>query len=284
MTARIIAYRSRRALSGLGETSASETGNYAAYARALYQAINGDVVGGAYSAAITYAGPIAAIGNAVADYFNKSGDKKSAGTQALYDALAVAPGWTYAPGRVPTLITPTCRALRMDSGARAVSEALRLLKSPEEVGDAMRAWLATSTPWYGPCKGSPTEPVPFTPAPAPAPVITPQPAPVAQTFQPVAPAVMPAIASPDVTVNLPASVSPDQTPLLIQQLLNRGATQQQAMTAALKSLAARGVPATPAVQSRVASDVRASALQINSPAGMILIAVVVLGFTWWVSR
>lgn len=58
--------------------------------------------------------------------------------------------------------------------------------------------------------------------------------------------------------SLPATVPPDQTNALIQQLIAQGASRDQAMQAALQSLAAQGVQATPQVQQQVASDVAAA--------------------------
>lgn len=290
----LVPYRSHRPLAGLGgESSATD------YAQAIYQAISGDTTGAAYTAALAYAGPIAAIGNAIADFFNKSGDKKSAGTQALYDALAVAPGWTFAPGRIPTLITPTCRSLRMDGAARAVSEAIRLQKSPTEVGEAMRAWMATSKPWFGRCNGPPTTPAALASTPAPSaasvasaspavvapPVEIPAPAPVTPQVvfapaSPVTPAVLPAtLEAPAITVSVPASVPPDRTPQLISQLLAQGASQDQVFQAALTSLAARGVRASPQVQTTVARDVTRAASGLSAGMGVFILAAL-FGFSY----
>lgn len=64
--------------------------------------------------------------------------------------------------------------------------------------------------------------------------------------------------TPAITVNVPPTTSTDQTSALIQQLMQQGASQQQAFQAALQSLAASGVQVTPAVQQQVASDVNAA--------------------------
>lgn len=86
-------------------------------------------------------------------------------------------------------------------------------------------------------------PVTVTPVPVPAPVSS------TPTTLPATPT------SPAITVNVPASVAPDQTSALIQQLIAQGANSQQAFQAALQSLAAQGVQPTPQVQQQVASDV-----------------------------
>lgn len=109
-------------------------------------------------------------------------------------------------------------------------------------------------------------PVPVITAPSPTPAPTPTPTPTP------APTTLPATStSPAITVNVPATVPATDTSALIQQLMAQGASQQQAFTAALQSLAAQGVQATPQVQQQVAADV--SAASQPSQAGVYALAV-----------
>lgn len=286
MSLAAVPYRSSRRLRGLGIVS--ESGSYIDYGKAIYQAINGDVVGGIYNAAITYAGPVAAIGNAIANFANKGKDLKSASTQALLDSLVQNGIFKQISlGRAGNrFITPSCTLVNPDEHARAVSEAIRKQESPETVATLFKAWMATGTPFRGtgiysnicPTGVSdwlPAMPpdVPSSPQTAmPAPIVAPVPAVINVPSMPAQSIVLPAAPNaPSITVNAPASVPPDQTPLLIQTLMTQGATQQQAYLAALKSLAARGVAATPVVQQRVANDVtRAGLPQMASTLWIVL--------------
>jgi hypothetical protein len=90
------------------------------------------------------------------------------------------------------------------------------------------------------------------PSPTPTPSVTASPSPTVTT--------LPATGNtPAITVNVPATVPPDNTAALISQMMAQGASQQQAFAAALQSLAAQGVQPTPQVQQQVANDVAAAA-------------------------
>lgn len=298
-------------------TSAAKTsGTYADYAKAIYQAINGDVAGGAYNAAIAFAGPIAAIGNAVANFLNKKGDIKSATTQALIDALQQADVLKLIEPRTSSyLVVGRCTLVRAMNEARAVSEAIRLEAPPDEVKRLFAAWMATGRPftptgiyssmrkWCEPpytLAPAVTTPVPepiapppvmyvppvpvvmiAPPIPAPAPVPTPTPTPMPMPTPTPAPSVtMIAPASILDSVPLPPvqSVPPDQTTALIAKMIADGASRDQAFNAAIASLAARRVPPTPQVQTMVARDItNASAPQMASTMWIVFAAAALFG-------
>lgn len=122
-----------------------------------------------------------------------------------------------------------------------------------------------------PAIAAPVIPVAAAPnLPALAPSVTPPPAPVANVPAPSAPAAP--LATP-----LPATVPPDQTASLIQQLMAQGASQQQAFTAALQSLAAQGVAPTPQVQQQVANDVTAASVGGSANTIMAVVGIAALG-------
>jgi hypothetical protein len=296
MNAVRVPYVSSRRLKGLGEGAASDTANYANYAKAIYQAISGDVSGAAYNAAITFAGPLAAIGNAIANFANRKKDADSAAVTSLLDALEQA-GFlarvSFGRAGLRYLI-PGCRMLSADDKAQEVARAIKNNMPVEFVGEKMLAWVSSAVPFQsGAIKAylSQDKYDKFcgTPAPSSAPIALPTsqptviPLPVyVAPLEPAPPAqamILPATSTaPAITVNMPSSVPPDQTPLLIQQLMAQGANQSQAYAAALQSLAARGVPSSPVVQQRVASDVsRSSAPQIASTSWIVAGVVVLLG-------
>jgi hypothetical protein len=313
-TAVRVPYRSTRALAGysaLGEVATGQTGGgYLDYAQAIYQALNGDVVGGAYSAALTFAGPLAAIGNAVADYLNRSRDMKSDATSKMLEALHQADILKLVEPRTQTyLVVGRCTVIKAKGEARAVSEAMRKGESPEVVKGLFREWLATEKPFtpggiYAPMRKwceppyttSPPVPAPIVPLPvvtiappAPVAIASPSPTGVAAPSLPVvaiAPVSIqtPAPIVPNVPAAIPAvalapqSVPPDQTPALIATLIANGASQEQAFQAAMASLVSRRVPPTPQVQQKVAQDVsRASAPQMASTVWIVLAAATLFG-------
>ena len=137
--------------------------------------------------------------------------------------------------------------------------------SPVYRGSDGRLYLKTGSGFFvyaGPVSATPPGAVSVQPAPVPQPIT------------------LPATGNaPSTTVNVPATVAPDQTSALIQQLMAQGASQQQAFNAALQSLAAQGVPATPQVQQQVASDVQAaSSPQQASTIYLAIGAVALIGF------
>lgn len=85
-------------------------------------------------------------------------------------------------------------------------------------------------------------------------------APVAPPIVRGTPVTLPATpTSPAVTVTAPTTVAPDQTAALIKQLMDQGASQQQALAAAIANLQSQGVnTSAPAVQQQLASDVKAA--------------------------
>lgn len=115
---------------------------------------------------------------------------------------------------------------------------------------------------------APVPPPPTAPAPAPAPVTL-----------PATPATPTTAAAPPIVVNVPSTVPPDKTGELIQALLSQGASQQQAFTQAMNSLAAQGVPPTPQVQAAVTEQVQKAASG-PSPA-MIVGILAATGLTAW---
>lgn len=319
----IIPYRSRRALRGharLGDvtSTASTAGSYEGYARAIYQAIQGDAVGGAYSAAIVAAGPIAAIGAAIANFANKGQKRDDALTQAFVEAMKQIGFGSYncisRSINQQMLVSPDYKEYATNAGNSALLDVARAIGNGMDstfVAQKFKTWLDTGAPLSFDKKNktitcmwvknpvplpapdatsslptpAPTPianvsipaptPVASAPAPTPIPVYTPTVLPDAPTPAP-APVMLPATSdAPAITVNLPASVPPDQTPALIQQLLSQGASQQQAMTAALQSLAARGVPPTPQVQAMVSRDT--STPQVASTSYMILALAALFG-------
>lgn len=117
------------------------------YADAASKLAKGDVGGAGYSGAIAYAGPIAAVGSAIADAFNKSGDKKSAGTQAVWDAMAKqlqTSGAKYMATRnIAELVLPDGRILRPDGRLRKASDAL-LAGDQAGYTSALQSWLSNA--------------------------------------------------------------------------------------------------------------------------------------------
>lgn len=129
---------------GSGPGSLGATGGTSSLGSSGAAASSGS--GGALaSSGISTALPIAAIAWMAADALNKSGDEKSGATTALRDQLLQQPGWSWAKGtgRIPTLQMPDGGQLRIDGGARAVSEALRA-GDQEAAQKAWEAWLATA--------------------------------------------------------------------------------------------------------------------------------------------
>lgn len=145
-------------------------------------------------------------------------------------------------------------------------------------------------------------PAPDQPAPTPVPIaaapglpvlappVTQTPAPTIQPVKPLPnsrPTTLPATpTTPAITVNVPPNVAPDQTAALIQQLMAQGASQQQALTAAIASLQAQGVnTATPQVQQQLASDVASASQPQQASVGLLALgAAAVIGFGILMSR
>lgn len=117
------------------------------YADAVEKATQGDVGGAGYSAAIAYAGPVAALGSAIADFANKSGDIKSAGTSALVDYMTKNQGWTVANPKNQTYKMPDGRFIQVGNKARAVSEALRH-GDEAAYNQALEDWLGSASTDY----------------------------------------------------------------------------------------------------------------------------------------
>lgn len=112
-------------------------------AAAIDSAAGGSAGTGALAGSgIATALPIAAIGWAVADALNKSGDIKSGGTSALLKGLVSQSGWTLKDPRTQTYQLPDGRYIRTGDEARAVSEALR--NGDPNAQQLFDAWLATA--------------------------------------------------------------------------------------------------------------------------------------------
>lgn len=220
------------ARSGLGATEAAgSVTSVLSYADAIKQAFSGDAVGGVYTAAITYAGGIAAIGNAIADFANRTGDKKSAATSALVETLTSMGLLKQVSPRPPVYLLPDlCRVVRPDDRARAVSEAIRLNKSPTELAAAFKAWIDSSTPWGGAgCTPKPAPlpvPVPVSPPPVSMPALT---APVA--VQPVS---LPATPAPVAVQKVSGMPTLDQQKQMASQFQSvaSGATNPSSLLSA----------------------------------------------------
>jgi hypothetical protein len=136
--------------SGTGALGASTFAEFSpSSAAAIDAAAGGSSAGGGALAAsgISTALPIAAIGWAVADALNKSGDIKSGGTSALLKGLVQQSGWTLKDPRTQTYQLPDGRFIRPGNEARAVSEALR--KGDPNAQQLFDAWLATAKPPKG---------------------------------------------------------------------------------------------------------------------------------------
>lgn len=117
-------------------------------AAAIDAAAGGSTAGtGLAASGLSTALPIAAIGWAVADALNKSGDIKSGGTSALLKGLVDQSGWTLKDPRTQTYQLPDGRFIRTGGEARAVSEALR--KGDPNAQQLFEAWLATAKPPKG---------------------------------------------------------------------------------------------------------------------------------------
>jgi hypothetical protein len=129
--------------------------------------------------------------------------------------------------------------------------------------DATLKNIGAFNAYYGATAPAPTP----TPTPLPPPIVSAPPPPTGLIPPPVlvaplpsapAPTPLPVITTPPGGAITAPTVPPDQTAALIQQLMAQGASQQQAYAAALQSLAAQGVQATPQVQQQVANDVAAA--------------------------
>lgn len=142
-----------RALGGLGAEAtggASSVTTYGNYAKAIYQAIQGDAVGGAVSAATTLAGPLAAIGFAIAGFLNRGKQRDDEIAQAFLDSLvkdvgfgqllAGKAGYRYLTPDGTVLLNPNSQML---AAARAIANGV----SADAVGTAFKAWLNTGTPY-----------------------------------------------------------------------------------------------------------------------------------------
>lgn len=136
---------------GTGALGASTFAEFSpSSAAAIDAAAGGSAAGGGSALAasgIATALPIAAIGWAVADALNKSGDIKSGGTSALLKGLVSQSGWTLKDPRTQTYQLPDGRFIRTGDEARAVSEALR--KGDPNAQQLFEAWLATAKPAKG---------------------------------------------------------------------------------------------------------------------------------------
>ncbi len=118
-------------------------------------------------------------------------------------------------------------------------------------------YYGQAAPDAPPPASSPTTPAPSTALPAPSPAPIPLPPPT--TTPP--PAIVTGPPSSTVPASTTAAPIPpavaDNTRQLIDALLAQGATQAQAFSGAMQSLAASGVQATPQVQQAVAEEVKA---------------------------
>lgn len=308
MRAAFVPYRSSRRLQGqlhgMGDTTAvaSSAGSYAGYAKAIYQAYKGDLVGGIYNAAVIYAGPVAQFMNSVANYLNAPGKRDSAILAAFLQAMVDGAGfgYVYIPRGAPFYLTPDGKTQLTAPAALETARAVANGMSGDFIADKFKGWLATGkpfnpdltryiatppreitdTPIVSP-PAAPPAPLP-SPVPIPVPLPTPSPAPIpipvpivptpaivnAPPAPPVAVVLPAAPDAPALTVSAPSSVPPDQTPALIQALIDQGASRAQTYTAALQSLAARGVPASPPVQALVSQNI-ASASNPSAASGML---------------
>jgi LPXTG-motif cell wall-anchored protein len=104
--------------------------------------------------------------------------------------------------------------------------------------------------------------------------------PPAASIAPAQPAVPFVAVAPGVSV--PAA-SPNLTPEFIQSLLQRGASETQAFTAALQSLSAQGIAPTPQVQAQVAADVQRASTGGDDYTVPILIGVGFVGLALMLS-
>lgn len=138
-------------LSAIGGTGTGALGasTFAEFSPSSAAAIDAAAGGGssAGSGALASSGlstalPIAAIGWAVADALNKSGDIKSGATSALVKGLVEQAGWKLVYPRNQTYQMPDGRFIQVGREARAVSEALR--KGDANAQELFDAWLATA--------------------------------------------------------------------------------------------------------------------------------------------
>lgn len=139
------------AVGGTG-TGALAAGSFSEFSPAASAAIDSAAASGSSTGALAGSGistalPIAAIGWAVADALNKSGDIKSGGTSALLKGLVSQSGWKIFDPRTQTYQLPDGRLIRTGNEARAVSEALR--KGDSNAQQLFDAWLATAKPPKG---------------------------------------------------------------------------------------------------------------------------------------
>jgi hypothetical protein len=111
------------------------------YAGAIEQAAKGDVVGGAYNAAVTYAGPVAAFGAAIADHFNKGKDEDSARMEATKQGL-MSKGWQYVylPRTAGLMMAPDGNFYNTNDDYKDFSRAITM-GNVEEAQGYMDKWL-----------------------------------------------------------------------------------------------------------------------------------------------
>jgi len=137
-----------------------------------------------------------------------------------------------------------------------------------------------------PSAGQPpvSQPAPSTGAPLPVapPPVTTAPAPAQPIPLPVGPAPTPAVPAP--VVNPTTTGANVDVSGLVAALMAQGATQQQAFAAALQSLAARGVTATPAIQQQVADQVSSAGAGGALPAWAVPAGLALLGLSFVMAR
>jgi hypothetical protein len=119
------------------------------YAGAVDQAAKGDIAGAGYSAMITAAGPVAALGNAIAQAANAPGKKDHARMNAVLDVLQQQAGWKpRSIGRggvvydLPNGTTILPNFANFKDYARAVTSG----GSPEEIAAAWQKVVAAARP------------------------------------------------------------------------------------------------------------------------------------------
>lgn len=121
---------------------------YLGYVDAATKLAKGDTGGAGYSAMIYAAGPLAAVGAAIADAFNKGGDRDSNAVTAMLKSLTGSGTLTLVNPKNGVYKLSDGRYIQAGNSAKTLARTIANASSQEEATSAWNAWLGTASPDY----------------------------------------------------------------------------------------------------------------------------------------